>query len=99
MSKFAIDDLFVAQESLRDLNKEELKLSGGAVAGASAGADYNDAVAASGSTTRGDVYAYADGSYYSSYYDRYRYPDGTTYTYSGYYSGGPSASVSAYSWY
>ncbi len=96
MSAFSIDDLLVAeksrnQELLRDLNNQELTIAGGASAGASAAADYNDAVAASGSTTRGNVYARAEGSSYYSYYDRTPYG-----TYSGYSSYGPSANVSVY---
>ena len=96
MSAFAIDDLLVAekssnQELLRDLNNQELKIAGGASAGASAGANYSDAVAASGSTTRGSVYASAQGSSYNSYYSRDRYG-----TYSSYSSYGPSAYVDAY---
>ena len=96
MSAFAINDLLVAeksssQELLRDLNNQELKITGGASAGASAGADRSDAVAASGSTTRGGVYASAQGSSYYSYYDRTPYG-----TYSGYSSYGPSANVSVY---
>lgn len=94
MSTFAIDDLLVAEESLRDLSDRELKITGGAAAGASSAADYNDALAASGATTRGGVYARAEGSYY--YYDRYSYPWGS-YSYSS--SGGPSASVDAYNYW
>lgn len=73
-----------------ELDNQESKVAGAASAGASAGANYQDAVAASGSTTNGDVYAGANGSYYSSYYDYYG---------SGYSSSGPSANVSAYDRY
>lgn len=86
MSNLVISDLSVFEE----LNSQELGVAGAASAGASAAANYNDALAASGSTTNGDVYASAQGSY-SSYYGG----DG----YYGGYSGGPSASVSAYDRY
>ncbi len=92
MSTFAIDDLLVAEESLRDLKDRELKLSGGASAGSAAAADYNDAVSASAATTDGYVSASARGGYRDSYY------------YYGYYESGPSASAYAsdrydYPWY
>ncbi len=87
MSTLVISDLAYLEE----LDNQESKVAGAASAGASAGANYEDAVAASGSTTRGGVYARAEGSYYSSYYDRTPYG-----TYSGYYSRGPSASVDVY---
>ena len=96
MSKFAIDDLLVAkksnnQESLRDLNNQELKISGGASTASSAGADYRDAVSASAATTEGNADAYASGGYRSYYYY-------------GSYESGPSASAYAsdryyYPWY
>ncbi len=83
MSKFAIDDLLVAKESLRDLSDRELKIAGGASTASSAGADYRDAVSASAATTEGNADAYASGGYRS--YD-YWY---------GYYESGPSASAYA----
>ncbi|MGB5633904.1 MAG: hypothetical protein WBM86_14150 [Waterburya sp.] len=90
MSTLVISDL----SFLEELDNQESKVAGAASAGASAAADYSDALAASGSTTRGSVYAHAEGSYYSSYYSRDRYG-----TYSSYYSGGPSVNVSAYDRY
>ena len=90
MSTLVISDL----SFLEELDNQEFKVAGAASAGASAAADYNDALAASGSTTRGSVYARGEGSYYSSYYDRHPYG-----TYSSYSSGGPSANVSAYDRY
>lgn len=91
MSKFAIDDLLVAekssnQESLRDLNKQELKISGGASTASSAGADYRDAVSASAATTEGYANAYASGGYRDYYCGYY---------YCGSYESGPSASAYA----
>lgn len=87
MSNFVISDLSVFE----DLNSTELKVAGAASAGAAAAANYNDAVAASGSTTNGSVYARSEGSY-DSYYYGYDY-------YGGYYSSsyhrGPTASVDA----
>ncbi|MGB5633905.1 MAG: hypothetical protein WBM86_14155 [Waterburya sp.] len=91
MSTLVISDL----SFLKELDNQESKIAGAASAGASAGADYNDAVAASGSTTRGSVYARGEGSYYSSYYSRDRYGN----YYSSSYSRGPSASVDVYSYY
>ena len=82
MSKFAIDDLFVAEESLRDLKDRELKLSGGASTASSAGADNRDAVSASAATTDGNADAYASGGY-------------RRYDYYGSYESGPSASAYA----
>ncbi len=87
MSTLVISDLAFLEE----LDNQESKVAGAASAGASAGANYEDAVAASGSTTRGSIYARAEGSYYSSYYRRDRYG-----SYSSYYSRGPSASVDVY---
>jgi hypothetical protein len=78
MSKLVIRDLTF----LTELNNQESKVDGGASAGAAAGANYSDAVAAGSSTTDGDVYAGARGSYSS--YDYY---------YGGSY-GGPSVIVS-----
>ena len=88
MSTLIISDLTFLEE----LDNQESKVSGAASAGAAAGADYSDAVAASGSTTRGSIYASADGGYYRSGYDYY---------YGGYYSysRGPSASVDVYNYY
>ena len=78
MSTLVISDL----SFLEELDNQESKVAGAASAGASAAADYNDALAASGSTTRGSVYANA----YGTYRDYYPY---------GYYESGPSVSVSA----
>ena len=83
MSTLVISDL----SFLKELDEQESKVAGAASAGAAAAADYNDAVAASGSTTNGNVYARANGGYYNSGYDYY----GNYYS----YSGGPSASVDA----
>ena len=89
MSAFAIDDLLVDQESLRDLNNQELKIAGGASTASSAGADYRDAVSAGAATTKGSAYANANGGYrsYGGYY------------YYGSYESGPSANASAYDRY
>jgi hypothetical protein len=81
MSKLVISDLSFFTE----LEDQELKVAGGASAGGAAAANYSDAVATVGSTTDGDVYSNANGSY-SSYYS-----DGSYY--SSYYSG-PSANTS-----
>ncbi len=78
MSTLVISDL----SFLQDLDNQESKVAGAASAGAAAAADYDDAVAASGSTTRGSVYANANGTY-------------RDYSYYGYYESGPSANVSA----
>ncbi len=82
MSTLVISDL----SFLEELDNQESKVAGAASAGAAAGADRDDAVAASGSTTKGSVYANANGGYSDSYYY-------------GYYERGPSASVSAYDQY
>jgi hypothetical protein len=83
MSKLVIRDLTF----LTELNNQESEIDGGASAGAAAGANYQDAVAAGSSTTDGDVYASAYGSYNYSYYDPY-------YGGSSSSNSGPSASVS-----
>lgn len=64
MSALNIRDLSFVEE----LDSCESKIAGAASAGAAAAANYNDATAASGSTTNGDVYANAEGSYYGYYY-------------------------------
>ena len=78
MSTLVISDLSFVE----DLDNQESKVAGAASAGASAAADYNDAVAAGGSTTNGNVYANANGTYRDYYYY-------------GSYESGPSAYVSA----
>ncbi len=82
MSTLVISDLAFLEE----LDNQESKVAGAASAGAAAAADRDDVVAASGSTTKGSVNAYADGTY------RSHYPY-------GYYESGPSANVSAYDRY
>ena len=79
MSTLVISDLSVLEE----LNNQELKVAGGASAGAAAAADGSNAVAAGGSTTRGSVYARAEGRRYS-YYG---------------YSNGPTAAVDVHDRY
>jgi hypothetical protein len=83
MSKLVISDLAF----LSELDDQKSNITGAASAGASAAANYNDAVAASGSTTNGFVYARAEGGYQygGSYYDGSYY----------YGSSGPRASVDA----
>lgn len=81
MSTLIINDLIVT-ENLRELNKQELKLTGGASSASSAGADRHDAVSAGAATSEGDAYSDASGGSRDSYYY-------------GSYESGPSASASA----
>lgn len=82
MANFKIVDLAFCDE----IDSATLNISGGASAGAAAAANYNDALASAASTSDGDVYAYADGSYSSFYSSHLSYDS---------YSRGPSVSVSA----
>ena len=64
MSKLVISDLTF----LTELDSREIKIAGGASAGAAAAADYNDATAAGASTTDGDVSARGEGGSDDYYY-------------------------------
>ena len=64
MSALTICDLSFMEE----LDTCESKIAGAASAGAASAADYNNATAASGSTTNGDVYASGQGGSYGYYY-------------------------------